>query len=52
MYGVQYSNMHNAFNNSNVESQTQSNEFYRNDFASIPDRHWHHVISIEAEAWF
>ncbi len=52
MYGVQYSNMHNAFENSNVESQTQSNEFYGSDFSSIPDRHWHHVISIEAEAWF
>lgn len=52
MYGVQYSNMHNAFQNSNVESQTQSNEFYKTDFGSIPDRHWHHVISIEAEAWF
>ncbi len=52
LYGVQYSNMHNAFDNSNVETQSQSNEFYGNDFKSIPDNHWHHVISIEAEAWF
>ena len=52
MYGVQYSNMHNAFENSNIESQTQSNEFYGSDFSKIADRHWHHVISIEAEAWF
>ena len=52
MYGVQYSNMHNAFENSSVETQSESNEFYRDDFASIPERHWHHVISIEAEAWF
>ncbi len=52
LYGTQYSNMHNAFVNSNVETQSQSNEFYGADFSSIPDRHWHHVISIEAEAWF
>lgn len=52
MYGVQYSNMHNAFQNSNVETQSQNNEFFKDDFSSIPDRHWHHVISIEAEAWF
>lgn len=52
MYGIQYSNMHNAFQNSSVETQTQSNEFYGNDFQSIPTKHWHHVLSIEAEAWF
>ena len=52
LYGVQYSNMHNAFDNSNVETQSQSNEFYGDDFKSIPENHWHHVISIEAEAWF
>lgn len=51
MYGVQYSNMHGAFANSNVETYDQSNEFYK-DITSIPDKHWHHVISIEAEAWF
>ena len=52
LYGIQYSNMHNAFANSNVETQGESNEFYGDDFKSISDRHWHHVISIEAEAWF
>ncbi|MCL2325816.1 MAG: hypothetical protein FWC40_04875 [Proteobacteria bacterium] len=52
LYGVQYSNMHSAFQNSNVETQNLSNEFFGTDFSSIPDRHWHHVISIEAEAWF
>ena len=52
LYGVQYSNMHNAFENSNVESQAMSNEFYGDNFKSIPDNHWHHIISIEAEAWF
>ena len=52
MYGVQYSNMHNAFPNSNVDALDMGNEFYREDFKSIPTHHWHHVISIEAEAWF
>jgi len=51
MYGVQYSNAHAAFENSNVETWDQSNEFYK-DISAIPDKHWHHVLSIEAEAWF
>ncbi len=52
MYGVQYSNAHNAFENTNIEDQTSSNEFYGSDFNKISDRHWHHVLSLEAEAWF
>ncbi|MFA5623536.1 MAG: hypothetical protein WC966_00570 [Bradymonadales bacterium] len=53
LYGVQYSNMHNAFPNSYVETLDENNEFFGADvLSSIKDRHWHHVISIEAEAWF
>lgn len=52
LYGVQYSNVHNAFENTNVVDVDNSNEFYHSDFTKMTDRHWHHVISIEAEAWF
>lgn len=52
MYGVQYSNMHNAFPNNYVETLDDNNLFFKNDLNSIKDRHWHHIISIEAEAWF
>ncbi len=47
LYGLQYSNMHNAFGNSFVETLDEFNEF-----AEKTDRHWHSVIAIEAEAWF
>jgi hypothetical protein len=47
LYGLQYSNMHNAFGNSFIETLDQFNEF-----RETTDRHWHNVIAIEAEAWF
>ena len=53
LYGVQYSNAHDAFPNSNTESVDLTNEFFGQDTLSqLKERHWHHVISIEAEAWF
>ncbi|HOX43069.1 MAG TPA: hypothetical protein PK668_05710 [Myxococcota bacterium] len=47
LYGLQWSNMHNAFGNSFVESLDQYDEFPESE-----DRRWHSVISLEAEAWF
>ena len=47
LYGLQHSNMHNAFGNSFTESLEESNEF-----VETADRHLHQVISLEAEAWF
>jgi hypothetical protein len=47
LYGLQYSNMHNAFGNSFVQTLDQFNEFQE-----TRDRHWHQVIALEAEAWF
>jgi hypothetical protein len=46
LYGLQYSNMQNAFGNSFSQDLSQYNQF--------PDveRHWHHVIAVEAEGWF
>ena len=53
LYGVQYSNAHNAFPNSNTESLDLTNEFFGQDtLKKLDECHWHHVISIEAEAWF
>ena len=46
MYGVQYSTMNNAFGNSFVETPSQYALF------DTVERHWHHVIALEAEAWF
>jgi lysozyme family protein len=46
LYGAQYSNQNNAFGNSFVETLDQYNEF------GNVERHWHHVISLETEAWF
>ncbi len=46
LYGLQYSNQHAAFGNSHVDSLDQYNLFVG------PERHWHQVISIEAEKWF
>jgi hypothetical protein len=46
LYGAQYSTMNNAFGNSFVETLSQYNEF------ETAERHWHHVIAFEAEAWF
>jgi hypothetical protein len=47
LYGLQHSNMHNAFGNSFIETLDQFNEF-----RETRDRNWHSVIAIEAEAWF
>lgn len=53
MYGVQYSNAHDAFPNSNTDLVDITNEFFGQDtLDQLEARHWHHVIAIEAEAWF
>ena len=60
MYGIQYSNAHNAFANNNLGDEEGIFEYYGNQASSGeanknsfgPTRHWHHVLSIEAEAWF
>ncbi|MBS2031344.1 MAG: hypothetical protein JST54_25820 [Deltaproteobacteria bacterium] len=46
LYGVQYSNQQEAFGNSFNQNLSQYNYF--------PDveRHWHHVVALEAEGWF
>lgn len=46
LYGLQYSNQQAAFGNSFADSLDQYNVF------TGPERHWHSVISIEAEKWF
>jgi len=46
MFGTQYSNQNNAFGNSFVETLDQYNEF------GNVERHWHHVVALETEAWF
>jgi hypothetical protein len=47
LYGVQRSTMHDAFGSSFVATLDQYDEF-----REVADRHWHHVVSLEAEAWF
>jgi hypothetical protein len=46
LYGVQHSTQNNAFGNTFVETVDQYN-----DFGNV-ERHWHQVLSLEAEAWF
>jgi hypothetical protein len=46
LYGVQYSTQNLAYGNSFVQSLDQFN-----DFGSV-ESHWHHVLALEAEAWF
>ncbi len=46
LYGLQYSNQQAAFGNGFVDSLDQYNLFVG------PERHWHSVVAIEAEAWF
>lgn len=46
LYGVQYSTQNNAFGNSFVETPSQFAQF------DTVERHWHHIIAVEAEAWF
>lgn len=53
LYGVQYSNMHDAFANNNTSTVDMRNEFFGQDTLNkLEERHWHHILSIEAEAWF
>ena len=47
LYGLQWSNMHNAFGSGFVQTLDQFNVF-----AEQADRRWHQVISLEAETWF
>ena len=46
LYGAQLSNQNNAYGNSFIETIDQFNEF--DNF----ERHWHHVVALEMEAWF
>ncbi len=46
LYGAQYSNQNNAFGNNFVESLDQYDDF------DTVERHWHHVVALETEAWF
>jgi len=46
LYGLQYSTQNNAWGNGFVESLNQYNQF------GNEERHWHHVLALEAEAWF
>jgi len=46
LYGTQWSSENNAFSNRFVESLDQYNEF------GNVERHWHHLLAMEAEAWF
>lgn len=47
LYGLQRSNVHNAFGNNFAESLDQYDEL-----PERRDRHWHSLIALEAEAWF
>lgn len=46
LYGVQYSTQNNAFGNNFVDSLDEFNDF------QAKEQHWHHVLALEAEAWF
>ena len=46
LYGAQHSNENNAFSNHFVTTLDQYNEF------GTVEQHWHHVLALEAEAWF
>ena len=46
LYGLQYSNENNAFSNQFVTSLDQYSAF------SAVEQHWHHMMAMEAEAWF
>jgi hypothetical protein len=47
LYGLQYSSQQAAYGNSFVQTLDQFN-----DFPTSSESHWHHVLAIEAEAWF
>jgi hypothetical protein len=46
LYGAQYSNMQAAFGSGFSDSLAAFNQF------PGAERHWHHLVSLEAEAWF
>lgn len=46
LYGVQRSNQNNAFSNQFITSLDQYNAF------GTVEQHWHHMLALEAEAWF
>ena len=46
LYGLQYSSQNNAFGNSFSESLNDDNLY------GTEERHLHHVVGLEAEAWF
>lgn len=46
LYGVQHSNQNNAFGNSFIDSLDDFNNFPNQE------QHWHHLLALEAEAWF
>lgn len=46
LYGLQYSSQQAAYGSGFVESLDQYNVF------TGPERHWHSVVALEAEAWF
>ncbi len=46
LYGVQHSNQNNAFGNNFVDSLDDFNVFPNQE------EHWHHLLALEAEAWF
>jgi hypothetical protein len=46
LYGAQLSNQNNAFGNAFVDSLSDFNDF------GTQEQYWHHVVSLEVEAWF
>ena len=46
LYGIQHSNENNAFSNQFVTTLDQYNAF------GTVEQHWHHMVALEAEAWF
>ena len=46
LYGLQWSSENHAWNNSFVSTLDQFNQF------GAFESHWHHVLALEAEAWF
>jgi hypothetical protein len=46
LYGTQYSSQTNAFGNSYPETLESFSYF------GSPNLHWHHLVALEAEAWF
>jgi hypothetical protein len=51
LYGAQRSNVHDAFTTSVIQSLDQFDQFGGSGVGGT-SRHWHHVIALEAEAWF